>query len=121
MLTELQITDCVPAVRPDDTLSADIHLSADEHYLYASSRGIDYMALYHVRDDGLLSEPFYLPVFTSGPRHFSFQPGGTHIVITGQYTNTIAVCPVDRRSGLYVAPVCEVTVPQATCAQWVEV
>lgn len=121
VLTELQITDCVPAVRPDDTLSADIHLSADEHYLYASSRGIDYMALYHVRDDGLLSEPFYLPVFTSGPRHFSFQPGGTHIVITGQYTNTIAVCPVDRRSGLYVAPVCEVTVPQATCAQWVEV
>lgn len=121
VLTERQVIDCAPVVRPDDTLSADIHLSHDEHFLYASSRGVDCMALYHVQENGMLSDPFYLPVFTSGPRHFSFQPDGTQIAITGQYTNTVVLCPVDRETGLYTQPVCEVCVPQATCAQWAEV
>lgn len=121
ILEQIQVTDCVPKERPDDTLSADIHLSDDEQFLYASSRGVNYMAVYHIRSDKMLSEPFYLPVFTSGPRHFSFQPDGEHIVITGQYTDTVVVCALDKRTGLYGKPICEVSVPQSTCAQWVEV
>lgn len=121
LLYELQTSGCAPETAPADTLSADIHLSDDGHCLYASSRGADCIALFHVLEDGTLSEPFYLPSFTAGPRHFSFQPGGAHIVITGQYSGTVVVCPVDRRTGLYVPAIDQVSVPQATCAQWVEI
>ena len=121
LLEQLQLIDCVPPQRPADTLSADIHLSGDETYLYASSRGADCMAVCAVRADGTLDTPVFLPSHTSGPRNFSLSPDGRFAVIGGQYSNNIVVCPIDRSTGLLGAPVCTADMPQATCAAWVEV
>lgn len=120
LLTQLQITDCAPQERPDDTLSADIHLSRDGRFLYASTRGADCMAVYTVLPDGKLAAPVFLPSYASGPRNFSFSPDGQFAVIGGQYSNNIAICPVDENTGMLSAPVCTAEMPQATCAQWVE-
>lgn len=121
VLTEKQIIDCIPAVHPEDTLSADIHLSHDEQFLYASSRGVDCMAVYRVQPDGLLSKPIYQSSFASGPRNFSISPDGTCAVIGGQYSNNLVICHIDPQTGLLSEPICEAAMPQATCAQWVEV
>lgn len=120
VLTQQQVVDCVPADRPDDTLSADIHLSSDEQFLYASSRGIDCIAIFRVQANGALDIPTYLPCCTSGPRHFSLSPDGQYTVISGQYSNNIAICPIHSATGLLAEPVCTAAMPQATCAQWVQ-
>ncbi|MDO5783538.1 MAG: lactonase family protein [Eubacteriales bacterium] len=121
ILTQVQITHCAPQERPDDTLSADIHLSKDGLFLYASTRGADCMAVYAVLPDGKLDTPVFLPSYASGPRNFSFSPNGYLAAIGGQYSNNIAICPVDCKTGTLSAPVCTAEMPQATCAQWVEV
>lgn len=60
---------------PDDytgeNLCADIHLTADGNYLYASNRGHDSVAVYRVRDDGLLEPQGHSPTLGSSPRNFA--------------------------------------------------
>lgn len=121
ILTQIQITDCVPQERPEDTLSADIHLSKDEHSLYASSRGADCMAIYAVQSDGTLRAPVYTSSYASGPRNFSLSPNGQLTVIGGQYSNNIVICPIDPNTGIPCEPISETEMPQATCAQWIEI
>lgn len=119
-LTQMQITSCVPQEHPDDTLSADIHLSTDGHVLYASSRGADCMAVYPVLPDGMLGAPIFQPSYASGPRNFSLSPDGQFAVIGGQYSNNIVVCPIDRKTGMLRSPIHTAAAPRATRAQWVE-
>ncbi len=119
ILTELQVTDCVPQQRPDDTLSADIHLSADGQFLYASSRGIDLMAMYRVLPDGSLEPPTYQSSFVSGPRNFCLSPDGKYAAIAGQYSNNIVLCAIDAQTGALSEPIFDAPMPQATRAQWV--
>ena len=110
-----QTISTLPAGFGQDNTCADIHISADGKFLYASNRGHNSIAIYSA--DPATGELALLGhELTRGetPRNFSLSPEGKFLLVANQTTNTIVSFQRDPTTGLltYVdqieapAPVC---------------
>ena len=82
-----------------ENTAADIHLSADEKFLYVSSRGEDTIAVYQVKEDGLLSLVEIVSAGVKTPRNFAIDPSGKWLLAGGQNSDTVAVHRIDPETG----------------------
>lgn len=87
---------------------ADLHLTADGRFLYASNRGHDSLALFLVDPDtGRLTSRGQAPTETT-PRSFCLTPGDAYVVAAGEGSHTLAVYRRDPHTGgltrLHVVP-----------------
>ena len=71
--------------------AADIHISQDGKFLYASNRGHDSIVIYRISDDGNLKRIGFEPTQGEEPRNFSLAPGGNFIIVANQNSNNL-VC-----------------------------
>ncbi|MGB2129178.1 MAG: lactonase family protein [Flavicella sp.] len=80
--------------------AADIHLSKDEKYVYASNRGENSLAIFK-RDinTGLLTKIQSTSTHGECPRNFTFDPTGNYLLIANKISNSIAVFKVDKTNG----------------------
>ena len=100
---------------PENT-AADIHLSADESFLYVSSRGEDTIAVYRIQEDGLLSLVEIVPAGVKTPRNFTLDPSGKWLLAGGQNSNTVAVHAIGSESGkLTLTGIFEAPTPVCLC------
>jgi 6-phosphogluconolactonase len=114
----LQTVPMLPADFDAYNLAADIHLTPDSRFLYASNRGHDSLATYAVGGDGLLTFVGHAPVAKT-PRNFAVVPDGEHLLVAGQDANVIDVMRIgenglpERIGTPYASakPVCIVVVP----------
>ncbi len=114
----LQTVPMLPADFDAFNLAADIHLTPDSRFLYASNRGHDSLAAYAVGEDGLLTFVGHAPVAKT-PRNFAVVPDGRHLLVAGQDANVIDVLRIganglpERVGASYASakPVCIVVVP----------
>ncbi len=101
--------------------AADIHLSPDENFLYASNRGDRNEIVYYKVDEksGLLTLAGNVPVGGIGPRNFAIDPSGGYLLVGNQKSDKIVVFKRDAATGALVqtnktievgAPVCLVFV-----------
>jgi 6-phosphogluconolactonase len=94
----------LPTVPPEWDLSkgscADIHVSEDGRFVYASNRGHDSLAMFAVNaESGALS--FLGTVETEQtPRSFCLLPGGGYVVAAGEGNGRLRVFKRDAVSGL---------------------
>ncbi|MGE3629596.1 MAG: lactonase family protein [Sandaracinaceae bacterium] len=62
---------------------ADVHVTPDGRFVYASNRGHDSLAMFAVQSDGTLSSLGNVPTETR-PREFDVSPDGRFVVAAGQ-------------------------------------
>ncbi len=109
-ITSVQKTkDGYQEIDSDSTLSndykkenscADIHLSKDERFVYASNRGENSIAVFK-RDlnTGTLTKIQNSSVHGNWPRNFTLDPTGKFLLAGNQYSNNITVFRIDSSTG----------------------
>ena len=95
---------------------ADIHLSADEKFLYVTNRGsANNITCFSVGKDGKLTFKQQVSTGGDGPRNFAITPDGQYVFVGHQMTDNIVIFKRDIETGLLTdtgkqikvgAPVC---------------
>lgn len=81
--------------------SADIHISPDGLFLYASNRGEeDNIAIYRINADGRLTLVGYQSTLGEHPRNFLIDPTGQFLIVANQISGNIVVFRRDKQTGL---------------------
>lgn len=100
--------------------SADIHLSPDGKFLYASNRlKADGVAIFKVSPaDGTLTKVGY-QLTGIHPRNFTITPNGKYLLVACRDTNEIQVFVRDAETGLLQDTGKTIHTDKPVCLQWV--
>jgi len=80
--------------------AADIHLSPDGRFLYATNRGTaNDISRFEVAKDGKLTFISQIPCGGIGPRNFAITPDGNYVLVANQRSNSVAVFQRDIKTG----------------------
>lgn len=81
--------------------AADIHISPDGKFLYASNRGqANTISIFKILDNGKLESIGQTSTLGKGPRNFAIDPTGNFLFVAHQYTNNIVIFKIDKATGL---------------------
>ena len=95
--------------------AADIHVSKDGKFLYASNRGHESIAIFKVNSkDGSLTTVGYEAVLGKHPRNFSLTPDNKFLLVANRDTNNIVSFKRDNNSG-ELTYVSEISAPNPVC------
>lgn len=98
---------------------ADIHLSEDGRFLYASNRGHDSIAVYGVdRDSGTLSVVGWQSTRGQWPRNFALSPQDEFLLAANQNSNSIVVFRRDAETGMLQETEQTVAVSRPVCVRF---
>ena len=113
---------CIQTISTDSTNNkdkgcADIHISADNKFLYATNRGCyNTIVTYAVNEKtGTLQLLQVLPSGGIMPRNFTIDPSGNYVLVGHQKSNNIAVFKRDQHSGLLVNTGKDILVGSPVC------
>jgi 6-phosphogluconolactonase len=99
--TELQTVSALPAGYTEANSCADIHVSADGRFLYASNRGHNSIAVFAIDNaNGKLSLLQHTNTQGKTPRNFTFDPSGRLLLVANQNSNNVVTYRVDLKTGL---------------------
>jgi 6-phosphogluconolactonase len=88
---------------PDDfdgfNKCADIHLSSNGKFLYASNRGHDSIVIYEVQEDGTLKLKGFESTKGATPRNFTFSPDEDFLLVANKDANNIVSFKRDAQTG----------------------
>ena len=80
--------------------TAEVQVTPDGKFLYASNRGHDSLACYAIdAGSGKLTLVEIEPVGGKTPRNFGIHPGGKFIIAAHQNSNSLAVFAIDQKTG----------------------
>lgn len=106
----------LPADFSGKNTTAEIEVSADGRFVYASNRGHDSLAVFRRdADSGALSLVHHAPCGGKTPRHFNISPCGKWLLCGHQDSNSLSVLPRDPASGRLGAPVETRSSPTPIC------
>jgi 6-phosphogluconolactonase len=91
-------------VAPDfkgDVGAADIHISPDGKFLYATNRGTaNDISAFKILKKGKLELVQRTSTLGKGPRNFNIDPTGNFLLVGHQYTNDIVIFKRDKTTGM---------------------
>lgn len=106
-------------VEPDDSMTAaDIHISPDGRFLYASNRGggQDIIAIYEIdTESGELSVVGHESTRGGHPRNFMVDEQGEYLLVANRDGNHVVIFRRDQETGLLEFSGNETSVPLAVC------
>ena len=79
---------------------ADIHISADGKFLYASNRGHNSIAIFAVDENGFLTLLGTESVRGDWPRNFTLSPDGKFLLVANQKSDNIVVFNRNKKTGM---------------------
>lgn len=80
--------------------SADIHISPDGKFLYASNRGeANTITIFKILKTGKLSLVGQTSSLGKGPRNFAIDPSGNFLLVGHQYTNEVVIFKRNKTTG----------------------
>ena len=97
---------CWPTLPVDFTGTskcAALRISEDGSHLFASNRGHDSIAVFHIHDDGSLDSPVISRLNGSFPRDFELLPGEKFVVVGHKKSNEIQMYELDKITGVLSA------------------
>ena len=72
--------------------AADIHISPDGKFLYASNRGSENnITIFSIANDGLISKTGQVSTLGKGPRNFVIDPSGKFLLVGHHQSNNVVV------------------------------
>jgi len=99
-LTLVENIDTIPPQLTTENNSAELALSKDGQFLYATNRGHDSVTVFKVNAaNGKLTNVQNIPTQGRIPRGMSLDPDGTHLLTGNQDSNTITVFDRDTKTG----------------------
>ena len=103
-----------------DFSSADIHLSADGRFLYASNRAKENnLAIFSVdANSGLLTLVAYQSTLGDHPRNFTIDPTGKFLLVANQFSGNVVVFKRDISTGLLTDTGIQISLPNPSCLQF---
>lgn len=117
----LQRTSSTPRGQKGFAGSADIHVSPDGKFLYASNRGdFNNIAIYKVNPTtGKLTIVGFQPTLGNAPRNFNMDPGGQYLLAGNQNNDEIVVFKRDLKTGLLTEHGKRIEVGKPVCLKWI--
>jgi 6-phosphogluconolactonase len=98
-LKEEQSITALPEKKPEKIWAADLHLTPDGKFLYASERGTSTIAGFTVGPaDGTLSLIGHTPT-EQQPRGFAIDPAGRYLLAVGQLSDSMTSYAIDVTTG----------------------
>ena len=96
-----------------ENICADLHITPDGKWLYASNRGHDSLACFKLDQEGNMEFSGIYPCGGKTPRNFSVDPDGRYLLVGNQDSDRIAVMEIGsqgqlKQTGQYEcgSPVC---------------
>jgi 6-phosphogluconolactonase len=118
-LTSMQTISAIPADYKGNVGSADIHVSPDGKFLYASNRGeSNTLAIFSIDQNGKLTLVGHQSTLGNTPRNFNFDPTGNFLLVANQNGNNIVIFKVDKKTGLLMPLPTQIEVPNPVCIKW---
>ena len=101
--------------------SADIHVSPDGKFLYASNRGAaNNIAIFSINPrSGVLTPVGHQPVLGKSPRNFNFDPTGHFLLVANQDSDEIVIFNVSKQTGLLQDSGKRIKVSKPVCIKWI--
>lgn len=84
--------------------AAEVAISSDGNYLYASNRGENTLVVFSIGDDGVLKLVQRISCGGKTPRHFTLDPTERWLLCGNQDSATVTVFRRDRASGRLTGP-----------------
>ncbi|MBI5371447.1 MAG: lactonase family protein [Sphingobacteriales bacterium] len=121
-LKRLQRISTMPAGDSSFAGSADIHISADGRFLYASNRSIsNTIAIYSIRKKGRLALAGHQSTLGNGPRNFSIDPTGKFLLVGNQNSDEIVIFERNEQTGLLKDTGKRIPLGKPVCLKWIPV
>jgi 6-phosphogluconolactonase len=100
--------------------SADIHVSGDGKFLYASNRGeLNSIAIFKINKTGMLDLVGHQSTLGVAPRYFSFVPWNSrYLMAANQNSDEIVIFKRNKNSGLLTDTGKRIKVGKPVCIQW---
>jgi len=120
-LTPRQTIPTLPADFSGDNLAADLTITPDARYLYATNRGHDTIVIYRIGGDAMLETIDIVPSGGKGPQNLALTPDGRFLLCANMPSNNLVVFRIDDATGQLTAvyrptevasPSCIMIVPQ---------
>jgi 6-phosphogluconolactonase len=114
----------IASVQDNDTGfigSADIHVSADGKFLYASNRGgFNTIAIYTInQENGMLTLAGHQSSLGEIPRNFTIDPSGNYLLAANQESDNIVIFKRDKQTGLLTDTGKRIEVGKPVCLKWI--
>ncbi|MBA4139276.1 MAG: lactonase family protein [Segetibacter sp.] len=118
-LTSIQRIITHPSDFKGDIGSADIHVSPDGKFLYASNRGEENtITIFSIdKNSGKLTLKGYQSTMGQTPRNFNIDPSGNYLLVANQATDNIVIFKRDKQTGLLHETGEQIKVPTPVCIQ----
>jgi len=116
----------VQKISTDTTLktdkgSADIHVSNDGKFLYATNRGsYNNIAIYSIDEKGLLHFIALQSTYGKTPRNFTIDPSNQFLLVANQNSDNIVLFKRDIATGLLQQTGVEIKVGSPVCLKMIE-
>ena len=111
---------------PDDFTgvkgSADIHVSPDGKFLYASNRGdANNIAIFSIdKKTGKLKTMGFQSTLGKTPRNFMIDPSGNYLLVANQQSDNIVIFKIDPGTGLLTETGNQIEVPNPVCLKMIK-
>lgn len=100
----------------DTSWAADIHISPDGKFLYATNRGHDSLVIYEIdASTGQLTPVGHEPTRGGHPRNFMIDREGEFVLVANRDDDNVVLFRRDQETGELSYSGQETTVPMAVC------
>jgi 6-phosphogluconolactonase len=116
----VQTISTIPTGTQNPASSAEIIVSEDGKFLYASNRNpINNIAIYSIdQKTATLTNIGFQSTLGEGPRHFSIDPSDRYLVVANQNSNSIVIFNRDVNTGLLTYTGQSVQIADPVCIEW---
>ncbi len=120
-LKKMQRISCMPAGDSSNASTADIHVSPDGKFLYASNRAAaNTITIFKINPKkGTLSLVGHQPTLGKTPRNFNFDPSGNFLLVANQNSDNIVIFKIDKQTGLLTDTGNRISVGNPVCLKWI--
>jgi 6-phosphogluconolactonase len=121
-LTVFQTISNLPEGIKLEPASADIHITPNGLYLYATNRAnVNNIGMYSIdQKSGMLRLLGHVPTHGKTPRNFVIDPSGKFVLVANQNSNNIITFRIDQSSGKLIETGIETSVPHPGCLKFWE-
>jgi 6-phosphogluconolactonase len=120
-LTEKQSITMLPPDFKGQVGAADIHVSPDGKFLYASNRGTaNELVIYSIKKNGTLTYAARQQTLGKAPRNFTIDPTGSFLLVAHQNSNDIIIFKRDPKTGLLTPTGKKILVDKPVCLKFID-
>lgn len=114
-LTPIETQNLLPDDFEDTNTSADIHVTADGRFVYASNRGHNSLACFKIMENGTMQLVDRYPSDGERPRNFLITPDDKYILVANRQSNKVVQFSRDMETGTLTKVTEFPDIPQALC------